>query len=206
MLEDYKYGLLKSFHEQFAQNQNHHQKLFIQFISAVFIVIAGYVIVYTNTNLNADIFKIQKDPENRIISYAVIHLLGSYYLSQSIFILLISIILNMGYNFRRDQKVNYNIRIEILEDELYKKIYGEKAFNPSKLNFKDYLPGFNILFYSFIIILQLLFFLSLFLNKSLLSKLEISSCLEFIILIFPIFFSLYLYIHFYLKYIKKVKY
>ncbi|MFN8289483.1 MAG: hypothetical protein U0U70_04455 [Chitinophagaceae bacterium] len=39
----------KSFLNQFAENQNHNQRLFIQFLSSVLIVITAYAYVYTNT-------------------------------------------------------------------------------------------------------------------------------------------------------------
>src|SRR4051812_39468995 len=96
--------LLKSFHEQFAGNQNHHQTLFIQFISAVFVVIIGYVFVYTNTSIDASFFSSTRDKVTgeHITSYAIIHLIGSYFLAQIILTLLCSLTMNIGYGFRRD--------------------------------------------------------------------------------------------------------
>ncbi len=40
----------KSFLSQFAQNQNHQQLLFIQFLSSLIIVLAAFAYVYTNTS------------------------------------------------------------------------------------------------------------------------------------------------------------
>jgi hypothetical protein len=42
-------GIQKSFVTQFAENQNHHQRLFIQFLSSVLVVIIAYAYVYSNT-------------------------------------------------------------------------------------------------------------------------------------------------------------
>lgn len=161
--EEMQKDLLKSFHEQFALNQNHHQTIFIQFISAVLVVIIGYGIVYSNTTVEAKLLDLTKDAANKTQSYSVLHLVGTFFISEFILVLLASLILNIGYSFRRDQKVIYNIRQYYLENELYKTIFEEKSFNPmnKKLIFNSFLPGFNLIFVCFIYFLQILLLASL---------------------------------------------
>jgi hypothetical protein len=40
--EEYKQELVKSFHQQFAENQNNHQSTFIQLLSIIITVIVGF--------------------------------------------------------------------------------------------------------------------------------------------------------------------
>ncbi|MBK7374302.1 MAG: hypothetical protein IPJ02_01625 [Chitinophagaceae bacterium] len=48
-IKEDKVEIRKSFVAQFAENQNHNQKLFIQFLSSVLFVIIGFAFVYSNT-------------------------------------------------------------------------------------------------------------------------------------------------------------
>lgn len=161
--DDMKTDLLKSFHEQFATNQNHDQTLFIQFISAVLVVVVGYGIIYSGTTSQAQFYDVSRDADGDIQSYAVIHLLGTYAISQAVLVLLGSLIMNTGYTLRRDQKVVYNIRKHYLGDSLHTQIFGTKSFNPSgkKLIYNSFLPGFNLIFVSFIYFMQATLFVSI---------------------------------------------
>ncbi|WP_136464827.1 hypothetical protein [Flagellimonas onchidii] len=92
--------LIKNFHEQFAQNQNHHQKLFFQILSVIVTVTVGYSYVYTmggklpNPDLKPSIF---------LLSLALI-------ISTIVLGLSLVLLSNMAYGFRRDQFVNNRIR------------------------------------------------------------------------------------------------
>jgi len=159
---DTKNELLKSFHEQFAENQNHHQTVFTQFISAVFVVVVGYAIVYTNISSKADFFNVIRDGDLKIISYSIIHLIGSFFVAELILTLLCALVLNIGYGFRRDQNVNYKIRMRFMKKKEYEYIFGEKSFNPTNKKLMSYLPGYNLIFVSFILLLHILLVFSLF--------------------------------------------
>jgi hypothetical protein len=203
--EEMQKDLLKSFHEEFSSNQNHHQSIFIQVISAVLVVIIGYGLVFANTASAALPFDVIRDGGN-ITSYAIIHLTGTYLIAQFILILLGSLIMNIGYTFRRDQLVNYNIRKHYLGEELYEKTFGHRSFDPRNKGFviRSFLPGFNLIFFSFIFVLQLLLWISVmiaFCNFKNLSH----SLLCGILLIFPWFISLRYFQHYYYKYKKTVK-
>jgi len=102
--------LLISFHRQFAENQNYHQRLFIQFVAAVFVVLVGYAMVYTKTGPNASFFTVSKNHNREIVEYSVVHLIEAYFAAQIILCLMIGLVANTGYNFRRDQMVNFRIR------------------------------------------------------------------------------------------------
>lgn len=95
-----KNELLKSFHQQFAENQNHHQKLFFQILTVLVTVIFGYSFVFTsgweltNSKINQDLF---------LLSFAFL---------VSVIVINLSLILlsNMAFGYRRDQFVVSNIR------------------------------------------------------------------------------------------------
>lgn len=199
--------LLKSFHQQFAENQNHHQTVFIQFISAVFIVIVGYALVYTNTSSDAGIFNMTRDKDQNIVSYAIIHLIGSFFIAELTLTLLCILLLNIGYGFRRDQNVIYNIRkLYISDDAEYKKIFGEKSFNPTGKKLFSYLPEFNLIFVIFMIVLHVLLIVSLFYALCHFNNFRLSLCehwLSHSLLIMSFFLPLGISILAYWKYYKK---
>ncbi len=198
-----QFELLKTFHEQFAQNQNHHQNLFIKFLSAVFIVIAAYFIVYANTQSQAEWHNIKYHANsNDILSYAIWHLIGVYFIAQIIFNIMVVIIANMAYNFRRDQKVNYAIRKEYLRLPLYTNIFGDRAFNPANLNFRDYQPGFHFIFFLSLLVLQSVLFISIIIKSQSINGLY--NCFGLIIFFTPIVFTMLVYPYYYFKYKKKV--
>ena len=87
---NFKEEILNSFHSQFAQNQNHHQKLFFQILSVIVTVMIGYSYVYTDGG---------KLDENELNSSIV---LLSLALIISTIVIGLSLILlaNMAYGFR----------------------------------------------------------------------------------------------------------
>lgn len=201
--EQNQFELLKSFHEQFAQNQNHHQNLFIRFLSAVFIVIVAYFIVFVNTQSTAKWHDlIFMTNTNKIISYALWHLIGAYFIAHIIFIVMALMVVNMGYNFRRDQKVNTEIRKKYLDDNTYDQVFGDRAFNVDNLKFDDYLPGFHFIFYCSLLVLQCILFISLLVKSQ--SILTLCSCLSSLLYMLPIFFSIIIYPYYYRKFKRKV--
>ena len=88
------------FHNQFAENQNHHQKLFFQTLSIVVTVIIGYGYVYTS---GGEMGSTDTDPSLLMLSAAL--WVASLMLGAGSVILL-----NMAYGFRRDQLVVCRIR------------------------------------------------------------------------------------------------
>ncbi|MBK6914325.1 MAG: hypothetical protein IPH11_11975 [Ignavibacteriales bacterium] len=203
-IEDKQFELLKTFHEQFAQNQNHHQNLFIKFLSAVFIVIAAYFIIYVNTQSFAkwhDSTFVANS--NEITSYAILHLIGAYFIAQIIFLIMLIVVTNMGYNFRRDQKVNRNIRIKYLNKEVYKEIFSDKAFNTDKLTLRDYLPGFHLIFSLSIYFLQVLLLITIIFKSKSIEDLWIYP--TNVVFITPLIISPLIYFKYYTKFKKKVQ-
>ena len=95
-----KEELIKSFHEQFAQNQNHHQKLFFQILSVIVTVAVGYSYVYT---MGGEIPNTDSRPSIFLLSLALI-------ISTIVLGLSLVLLSNMAYGFRRDQFVNNRIR------------------------------------------------------------------------------------------------
>lgn len=147
--------VLTSFNTQFAENQTQHQKLFIQFILTIFIAIAAFAIVYLNTAPGAHFFESIPSKEGAT-GYSVLHLVVSYFISQAVLTALCLVILNIGYSFRRDQRVNYNIRTYALGSKVYNQIFEDKAFKGFNLGRRAYLPTFNSVFYMTIVVIQIL--------------------------------------------------
>ena len=79
-------------------------------MSTVLVIVVGYGIVYSNTLSKSLLYDVIKNTDGNIISYSIMHLTGTYFISQIVLVLLVSLILNIGYRFRRDQKVNYELR------------------------------------------------------------------------------------------------
>ncbi|MEO8948596.1 MAG: hypothetical protein ABI308_09325 [Mucilaginibacter sp.] len=154
-----EFDLLRSFHEQFAENQNHHQTVFIQFISAVLAVLVGYGFVYTNTSISADPFIVIRCKE-AIISYSLIDLVGAYLIAQTILGLLVTLTANIGYGFRRDQFVNFRIRQKHIAEETYTAVFPAN-FDPGNKGWEQYLPEFNRMFIYALTIIQVLLIVSI---------------------------------------------
>lgn len=147
--------ILRSFHNQFAENQNHQQKLFIQFFSAILIVVIPFGFVFLNTSNNAD--NTDNAEFSNIQENSLSHLIATWLLVQIVSTTLSSFALKIGYSFRRDQKVVENIRRHYLDKNIYGEIFGEKSF--SSINKKmwrgnSYLPLFCALFWQFAVAMQ----------------------------------------------------
>lgn len=217
-MSETKDELLKSFHQQFAENQNHHQTLFIQFISAVFIVIVGYAIVYTNTSSDAGIFNVTRDKDQHILSYAIIHLIGSFFMAELTLTLLCILLLNIGYSYRRDQNVIDKIRKYYMKEEELTNIFNisteeqdkEKPYVAKNKSWLTYLPDFNLIFVIFIIVLQLLLIISVLYAFNNFNNPEFKHCccllciLCLLMLLLPLGISILAYCKYYKKYKKAV--
>lgn len=181
----------KAFVIQFAENQNHHQRLFIQFLSAVLIALVAYAYVYSNTSnyvvprplanqqnynptiepsydtsvilnsFEAKTFETIKDKKGDILSYSKIHLVGSYLFAQMVLVVLGLTLLHMGYSFRRDQQVVRNIRIKSLGDKEFKEIFAT-SFTGLGKRFTNYLPNFHGILFFAIFTIQVITYCSIY--------------------------------------------
>jgi len=183
---NFKEEILNSFHTQFAQNQNHHQRLFFQILSVIVTVMVGYSYVYTNGG------KLDEKELNTSIV-----LLSFGLIISTIVIGLSSILLsNMAYGFRRDQFVINKIRKkeglihnENIDDDFFPKHYDPAwSFNNklekyneklNKMNFikrrtyglwiwilksLSWMPNFHNSLYFMLFVIQLLIFSSYLFN------------------------------------------
>lgn len=103
-VSDFGIDIVKSFHEQFAQNQNHHQALFIQALTVLVTVLIGFGYVYIRAKINP----IKPESEVNVTVDMLYWFLALACLLLSFGIALIS---NMALGFRRDQAVAANIRV-----------------------------------------------------------------------------------------------
>lgn len=196
--------IIFSFYEQFATNQNHHQTIFIQFLSAILVVLTGYGYIFANTSALAELIDLKQLPGTNpaMTSFSFLHLFGTYIIAQLILTLLGTVILNMGYGFRRDQKVIYNFRRKNLRSE-YADYFGKISFNPAGRNLADYQPEFNRMFYFGIALLHLLMLLSFGFKTNLICSVRLHGLGGFTfwaVSVFPVLWSIWLYLNYYKKY------
>ncbi|OQC43698.1 MAG: hypothetical protein BWX59_02325 [Bacteroidetes bacterium ADurb.Bin028] len=196
--------ILDTLHTQFAENQNHHQSLFVQFLVALLALFAGFGFVYTHTKPDIAYNQTYVEISENLIYFSNIILLSTAVIVSSVLALLNLILLNQGYGFRRDQYLNMIIRKDKLQkkyDDIFKGLY-----NPNDKGFFDFLPNFYTIFFWFITSFQLFVLISVcskegltcFENKN-------GSLLLFIILILLIILSLGFYIKNFYKYNSNLK-
>jgi hypothetical protein len=163
MTKDNEFELLKTFHDQFSQTQIAGKTIFIQFLTAVFVVIFGYSYILAQINgAFIEVFNVVKDPKTgEVISYSLIHFIFGYIVTQIVVILLASLILNTGYEFRRDQLVVFETRKKYIGSD-YSQIFGDDRFSPLNKNLWTYLPGFHFIFYSVFFFIQIVLGASFF--------------------------------------------
>lgn len=150
-----KVDLLLSLHSQFSENQNHHQKTFINLLVAFFALfgVMGYVFLNL-ASLKCYFFENDAPPGIPYWGFSniVFHLVS--FISSIVFLFLNVLNLNNGTSFRRDHCINYNIRKKILYPD-YSTIFGE-AYSPKKTKKCDFLPSFHYIIWLMIVTIQFL--------------------------------------------------
>ena len=141
--------ILDTLHTQFAENQNHHQGIFIQFLIALLALFGGYGYVYTHTNSEIAYSQTFAQKLNDIEFYSSSTLISTSVIVIAILTLLNAILLNLGYGFRRDQHLNKIIRQKYLINGEYEKVFG-KLYNSDNKGFFDFMPNFYGIFFGFI--------------------------------------------------------
>jgi hypothetical protein len=199
---DFLYDL----HSQFADNQNHHQGLFVQLLTALFVLFGGfgYVYVHSDPTINYCKTHISVCSDVEMFSLSILHL--TTVVVEGVLLLLNAIILHMGYSFRRDQHINMRIREYKLEN--YTAIFGN-LYNPIKTNICEFLPDFHMIFFIAITASQVFIFIAV-LIKSCCCKCCCQCCCAinaFLLLIIAgmMCCSLCLYCNTWSKYKKKIK-
>jgi hypothetical protein len=192
---EFEFELYKSFHEQFAENQNHHQALLIKFVSAIAVVVVGYSIVFAAKSKDIDIISsdVVTVKNKETYSYTVLYL--SNVLSHLVVWLLNAVNINIGYGFRRDQNVITNIRKKYLQND-YKTIFGALAFRADNKTLVSFLPNFNMTFYIFCLVIHVILFVSIMFVKKF--------ALLDMLLLTPMSFSVTSYFLYYYLYKQKV--
>lgn len=196
--KDFQLALLKNFHKQFAENQNHHQSLVIKFLAGLVILLVTflYATVFQKSYLVANNFVEEKQFSELIITKAKFIISDDLYFYFAFFIcLILSVcfiyIVQAAYSFRRDQSIVAKIRHEA--GGACEQIFGsygqlsKKCFWPPDL---------------FIIILLLIsfFYLGVSIYVLFLSSISSSLTCERGIFLIPIFIMLIAYIRYTDKY------
>lgn len=151
--------IVKSFHEQFAQNQNHHQKLFLQVLAVLLTILVGFGYLYIRVGVDSN-------EVNITIETIYVFLSLSFYLLT----LSIALISNMALGFRRDQLVACNIRVKsgaMCVNTDNDNGYFISDFNPvGKHTYLLWMPEFHIIFFFLLLIIKVLLFSSLLFSSS----------------------------------------
>ncbi len=172
--------LIKSFHEQFAQNQNHQQKLFLQVLTVLLTVLIGFGYLYIRVGVKQS---------NIIVTAETIY----SFLALSMFLLslAVALILNMSLSFRRDQLVACNIRVKVGVmniDDINTENFFPSKFNPvGKDNFFTWMPEFHQIFFYSLFVVKILLIVSLVFNSSIPSIFSTNSPNKLILCSFILF-------------------
>lgn len=169
--------IVKSFHEQFAQNQNHHQALFIQALTVLVTVLVGFGYIYIRAKMPPfagiapPVIPGVPSQSPSEVNVTVDMLYGFLALACLLLSFGIALISNMALGFRRDQAVAANIRV--LWGVMPQPLHPEKdrgfegldffpaGFNPvGKTQFFFWMPEFHQIF------LTTLFFVKLVIVSS----------------------------------------
>lgn len=194
-----KEKILENLHSQFAENQNHHQGLFIQFLIALLALFAAFGYVYTHTNPNILYTQTFVQQINGIDYFSNLTLLATSVIVLAVLLLLNGILINQGYGFRRDQHLNMIIREKYLGDD-YEKVF-DKLYNSDNKGYWDFLPNFYIIFFWFILGFQISVFIAICSKENLINFSDKYFSLSlFIIDIVLIILSLAFYSKTYCKY------
>lgn len=167
--DEFKYELLKSFHQQFAQNQNHNQNLFIQVLSILLTVMIGFG--YTLFNFKTT------NPNQDSASIGLFEFSIAFVISEFILLIGIALVSSMGVTYRREQLLNTKINetaqitADTTKEKNYKifpksynpmKNYYHKVFDKRKKMLFDWMPDFHIIFSRMFLVIQLFLILIYF--------------------------------------------
>lgn len=192
--------IVKSFHEQFAQNQNHHQGLFLQVLAVLLTVITGFGYLYIHFGASsADV----------IVTIGTIYI--SLVLSLYLLSLAIALIVNMALGFRRDQMVACNIRVKVGGmDVPNNEGYFPTSFNPVKeCNCFNWMPEFYLIFFVALFLIKIVFVVSVLFGDN--SRLAFTSSPDLlltasvIMIAFGFIVDIYILMHYWRKWVTYVR-
>ena len=144
--------LALSFHEQFAQNQNHHQRMFVQVLAVLITVLVGFGYAYTSLQNGSSNGSNAVNMEFDMLS-------ASLMISMVLLSLAIALIVNMAYGFRRDQTTACRIRVKAGAMEAWKDSNGPDIYFPTKYNPVGktgccWMPGYHNIFFTALIAIK----------------------------------------------------
>lgn len=190
--QDFQFELLKNFHKQFAENQNHHQSLAIKFMAGLSILLVTFIYasVYQKSYLVDNNLINETQFAELILTKGKFVITDKLYFYFSFFICLIlsicfTYILQTAYIFRRDQAIVSKIRHAA--NGICEQIFA----NYGQLSFKYTWPPDL-----FVIILLLigLFFFGVSCYVLFLSAIASKFSCESLIFLFPLFIMISSYI------------
>ena len=144
--------LALSFHEQFAQNQNHRQGMFVQVLAVVVTVLVGFGYAYTGLQNGSG-------GGGNAANVALDLLYAFLMISMVLLSLAIALVVDMAYGFRRDQTTACRIRVnagamKAKKDSDNCRIFFPAAYNPVRKTGCCWMPGYHSIFYIALLVIK----------------------------------------------------
>lgn len=145
---------IRSFHEQFAANQNHHRSVFIQVIVILVPLISGY------GYLLLEAMEPARDRSHFFL------FLGYLAVATLILSLQIAVLLIMSVSYRRDQYVAAKMRamVGVLDPDSNRNFFPGDFLPTRRTGVCDWVPDFNLAFLIALALLKLLLIAGAFLH------------------------------------------
>lgn len=149
--------LLGELHKQFAINQNTHLQSFIELFVGVFALLGSLGYVYSHWKYNA--LSILDDADSSTYSFTTETLLATIGMENLLLSLIIVLVVHFGWSFRRDQKLNNDIRQMYLSTKNYEFFFEKRQYGTNT----KIMPGVYEIFFKFGLLSQfLLYFFTLY--------------------------------------------
>lgn len=141
-----KQSILKDLHKQFAENQNSQKKLLVSLLVIILSLVGSLGFIYTHLETS-----VVKHYINDIIILKPFVLHQALVISVILLGFICMLVVDLGWSFRRDQKLNDKIRKNGMNDCDYNEFFGNYGENIENM------PDFYRIFFWFIFGFQVLF-------------------------------------------------
>lgn len=155
--------LFHDLHEQFAINQNKHLEIFFGLVGSFVALFGalGYTYAHREFNLPnqgmvsscANLSQLSVNLKD--LPYTTATLFGAIFITNLLFMLMILLVTNLGWNFRRDQALNNKIRECSLSYDEYKSFFLSSGYGQET----GCMPGLYEIVFMFGLLCQLFLYL-----------------------------------------------
>lgn len=161
---DLRKELIHDLHKQFAENQNKHLEIFIGMVGSFVALFGALGYTYSHWEYNlpslkngVDCGEIIKNAATDLsnLPYTTETLFGAIFVVNLLFLLMILLVTNFGWTYRRDQVLNDKIRAEYLHCAEYTKFFEITNYGKNS----DKMPDLYEIFFKFGIACQFILYL-----------------------------------------------